>query len=55
MAVSLRNVSFFILVLLHLRRCSIALDWIVKDHDVTYITGPWLEAIAYVLNRSSRA
>ena len=52
MAVSLRNVSLFILVLLHLRRCSIALDFIAKDDDVTKITGPWREAILYVLNKS---
>jgi hypothetical protein len=55
MAIYVRNISFFILVLFYLRRGSIALEFIAKDEKVTKITGPWLEAIRYVLNSSSNA
>eukprot|EP00978_Attheya_sp_CCMP212_P000106 scaffold206_cov54-Attheya_sp.AAC.3 len=53
LALHLRNVSFFILVLSYLRRCSVALEFVEKERDVTKISGPWREAIIYVLNRSS--
>jgi hypothetical protein len=53
LALHLRNVSFFILVLSYLRRCSVALEFVEKERDVTKISGPWREAIMYVLNRSS--
>ena len=49
-ALKLRNISFFVLVLLYLRRCSIDLQFLVKDRDspdVVKITGPWLAAIRY--------
>ena len=53
-AIYVRNVSFFVLVLFYLRRCSIALDYVFTDSEakVTKITGPWRSAIAYVLNRA---
>lgn len=52
-AIYIRNISFFILVLFYLRRASVALDFIDRDGKVIKITGPWREAILYVLNRSS--
>jgi hypothetical protein len=55
-AIKLRNISFFVLVLLYLRRCSIDLQFLVKDRDspdVVKITGPWLAAIRYALNKAS--
>jgi hypothetical protein len=55
MAIYVRNISFFILVLFYLRRGSIALEFLEKDAKVTKITGPWKEAILYVLNSSSNA
>jgi hypothetical protein len=39
-------------VLFYLRRSSIHLTYIEKENDATRISGPWLEAILYVLNRS---
>ena len=51
LAVRLRNVSFFILVLIYLRRCSVQLEYKAEEDNVTKISGPWLEAIKYVLNR----
>eukprot|EP00931_Biecheleriopsis_adriatica_P048723 TRINITY_DN28156_c0_g1_i1.p1 TRINITY_DN28156_c0_g1~~TRINITY_DN28156_c0_g1_i1.p1 ORF type:complete len:2295 (-),score=500.02 TRINITY_DN28156_c0_g1_i1:122-7006(-) len=54
-AVYIRNLSFFILVLIYLRRASIALEFIDKDQKVQKISGPWREAILYVLNRSANA
>lgn len=53
LALRIRNVSFFILVLFYLRRCSISLEFIEKENDATRISGPWREAIVYVLNRTS--
>ena len=53
LAMHLRNVSFFILVLFYLRRASVALEYIEKDESVTKISGPWREAILYVLKRTS--
>jgi hypothetical protein len=53
LAVKIRNVSFFILALFLLRRSSVGLEFLEKENDVTRITGPWREAILYVLNRAS--
>lgn len=52
-AVYIRNLSFFILVLFYLRRASVALEFVDRDGKVIKITGPWREAILYVLNRSA--
>jgi hypothetical protein len=52
LAVHVRNLSFFILVLFYLRRASVALEFIEKDDRVIKITGPWKEAILYVLSRT---
>eukprot|EP00957_Ditylum_brightwellii_P018422 1386115-Ditylum_brightwellii.AAC.1 len=51
-AIYVRNVSFFILVLFYLRRGSVALEYVNSEHGVTKITGPWKEAILYVLDRT---
>lgn len=51
-AVKIRNISFFILVLFYLRRSSVLLEYIERDGDVVKIAGPWKEAILYVLNRA---
>ena len=53
LAIYVRNVPFFVLVLLYLRRCSIALHFIEKEEKVTKITGPWRAAIVYALDRST--
>ncbi len=53
LSLRIRNVSFFILILFYLRRCSISLEFIEKENDVTRISGPWREAILYVLNKTS--
>ena len=45
--------SFFILVLFFLQRGSVVLQYIEKEEGVTKISGPWKEAILYVLNRTS--
>ena len=55
MAISVRNVSFFILVLFYLRRASVHLGFEEKDKSVTKITGPWIEAIRYVLKKGPAA
>ena len=61
LAVHIRNVSMFILVLFYLRRSSVALRYNVKERssgrgeDTTKIAGPWLEAIKYVLNEAPNA
>ena len=52
LAIKIRNVSFFILVLLYLRRSSVLLEYIEREGDVVKITGPWKEAILYVLNKA---
>ena len=51
LAVHVRNVSFFILVLFYLRRASVALQFEERNRETkqTNITGPWRAAIAYVL------
>ena len=49
MAIYVRNVSFFMLVLFYLERSSVKLDYIAKDEVGTKITGPWRAAIEYVL------
>ena len=54
-AIYVRNVSFFILVLLYLRRCSIALDFIEREQKVVKITGPWKAAILYAVNRAANS
>ena len=53
LAAHLRNVSLFILVLFQLRRASVKLDYKFRDGKVTKISGPWQEAIRYVLGSSS--
>ena len=53
MACYIRNISFFILVLFYLRRASVALHYNAEDKKTKKITGPWKEAILYVLNRAS--
>jgi hypothetical protein len=59
LAIHIRNVSFFILVLFYLRRCSVQLEYVAKERngrdETTKITGPWLNAIKYVLNRAPNA
>ena len=40
LAIYVRNVSFFILALLYLRRASVALDFIEREDKVVKITGP---------------
>eukprot|EP00980_Cylindrotheca_fusiformis_P003809 scaffold839_cov138-Cylindrotheca_fusiformis.AAC.4 len=52
LAVKIRNLSFFILVLFYLRRSSVQLEYIEREGDVVKISGPWKEAILYVLNRA---
>jgi hypothetical protein len=52
LAVKIRNISFFILVLLYLRRSSIHIGYLEKERNVVKIAGPWKEAILYVLNRA---
>ena len=59
MALHVRNISFFILVLFYLRRSSVDLEFVVKERDgrteTQKITGPWLKAIRYVLNVETSA
>eukprot|EP01094_Clydonella_sp_ATCC50884_P018479 TRINITY_DN341_c0_g1_i1.p1 TRINITY_DN341_c0_g1~~TRINITY_DN341_c0_g1_i1.p1 ORF type:complete len:2401 (-),score=1116.71 TRINITY_DN341_c0_g1_i1:178-7182(-) len=52
LALRIRNVSFFILVLFYLRRCSVALQFVAKEDTVKKISGPWRAAILYVLGKS---
>jgi len=56
LAIHLRNVGFFILILFYLRRSSVRLQFVAKERngsdETTKITGPWLEAIEYVHDRS---
>jgi len=49
-ALYIRNIGFFILVLFFLRRTSIHLEYIERKEKVVLISGPWREAIVYVLN-----
>jgi len=53
LSIHIRNVSFFILVLFYLRRSSVAIEFVEKEKNVTKISGPWKEAILYVLNKTS--
>ncbi len=53
LAIYIRNISFFILVLVYLRRASIKLGFIEKENGVVKITGPWKEAIRYALQMST--
>ena len=55
MAIYVRNLSLFIIVLFYLRRSSVLLDFVAKEEKVTKITGPWKEAILYVLNSAPNA
>lgn len=45
LAIYVRNLSLFVLVLFYLRRSSIALEFIEKEEKVTKISGPWKAAI----------
>ncbi len=55
LAIYVRNVSFFILVLIHLRRASIRLGFIERENKVLKISGPWKEGIRYALQVSHNA
>lgn len=55
LSIHIRNLSFFIIVLIYLRRSSVALHFIEQESRVAKITGPWKEAIYYVLNRAPNA
>ena len=55
LAVHLRNVSFFCLVLFYFRRTSVHLGFIAREGEVIKISGPWRAAIMYVLNRERNA
>lgn len=54
LAAQLRNVSFFILVLFYLNRSSVGLEYMAKEGNVLKISGPWKNAILYVLGRGER-
>ena len=51
LAVYVRNVSFFVLTLLYLRRASIKLEFIEREEKVVKISGPWRAAILYALEK----
>jgi len=53
LAIYVRNVSFFTLVLFYLQRCSVNLLYYERDGKVTKISGPWKDAILYVLGVKS--
>ena len=55
LAMYARNVSFFILALLYLRRGSVRLDFIEREEKVVKITGPWKAAVLYALGRGGGA
>eukprot|EP00536_Pseudo-nitzschia_multiseries_P000059 jgi/Psemu1/321429/estExt_fgenesh1_pg.C_20043 len=55
LALKLRNISFFILLLIYLRRSSIRLEFRESEGNARYISGPWKEAILYVLGRSTNS
>jgi hypothetical protein len=55
LSVYIRNLSFFILVLFYLNRASIHLTYIEKEKKTTKITGPWKQAILYVIGRATNA
>ena len=50
-AINIRNVSLYILVLLYLIRCSINLTFNHEERKIKKITGPWLEASKYALQK----
>jgi hypothetical protein len=52
LSIKLRNISFFILVLFYLRRSSVSIGFMAKESNVTRISGPWKNAILYVLGRA---
>jgi len=53
LAVHLRNISMFVLVLFYFQRTSVKLYYISREEKRATITGPWKEAILYVLNHST--
>jgi hypothetical protein len=53
-AIKIRNIGFFILVLFFLRRSSILLEFHEKNGKILQITGPWRDAILYVLLNQSK-
>jgi len=55
LSIKIRNISFFVLVLLYLKRCSVKLYFEFKDKKVVKISGPWKEAILYAHGESSNA
>lgn len=55
LAVKVRNISFFVLVLFYLRRTSIKLSYYARDGKVVKISGPWYAAISYVLSSPRNA
>lgn len=59
LAIYIRNLPFFVLLLFLFRRCTISLDFIWKEgkgaSKVTKISGPWANAIKYVLGGASNA
>jgi hypothetical protein len=55
LALHLRNVSFFILVLFYLERSSVEIVYETMRNKKQIITGPWYEAICYVLSAKGRA
>lgn len=52
-AIKIRNIGFFILVLSFLRRVSINLCYLERKEKVVQITGPWKEAILYVISTAN--
>lgn len=51
LAIHIRNISFFVLVLFYLRRGSIQLQYMQRENDIVKITGPWKAAILYVITK----
>ena len=52
LSVKLRNVSFFILSLYFFSRTSVHIEYVTKEGKTTKISGPWLEAILYVVGKA---
>lgn len=54
LAIHIRNISFFILILYYLRRTSVQLTYHSdRGSNVKLISGPWKEAILYVMGKAS--
>jgi hypothetical protein len=51
LAIKLRNISFFILILKLLIRVTIDLDYTITENKIKKITGPWLDALRYVYDK----